>query len=80
MNDLPALKNETGTLAVTLLPLLNACQDYSFVGERHDQTMAVLLQSLKVHISDNQSQYEKGFVICALRYQPSLFDEIVITE
>ena len=42
--------------------------------------MVNFLQSLSVHISDNHEAYGKGFVLCAIRYLPSILQEVVVTE
>ena len=41
--SIPSLKNESATLARTLLPLLNACVNFDFIDENDHQTMVTFL-------------------------------------
>ena len=78
-HDIPNLKCETGTLAITLLPFLNHCCDYSFLQDADVPTLVVFLQSLKVHIKDSHAPYKKGFVLCTLKFNASMMQEIVLS-
>ena len=72
-----SLSEEGNTLSYTLLPYIDQCTDFSFLSEDSSFMVNRYLRSLVLNIKDADMTVGKGFMILALKMNPSLLQGIV---
>ena len=73
----PQVLDEGGTLSKTLLPSLSLIRDYTFLDEESTFIMTQFLNTLIRHIADHCLKVEVGFIMFALRFNPSIITDIL---
>ncbi len=67
-----SLSEEGNTLSYTLLPYIEQCTDFNFLSEDASFMVSRYLKSLVLNIKDGGMTVGKGFMILALKMNPSL--------
>ena len=71
------IMEEGNTLSQTLLPYINGVTDFSFLCKDSDFYLCRFLAALTCHIKDTQKEVGVGFMILALKMNPTLIPSIV---
>ena len=69
--------DEGNTLSYTLLPFINQVTDFSYLSEEANFILTRFLVSLARHIVDVGLEVEVGFMLFALKYDPSQLKEML---
>jgi hypothetical protein len=69
--------DEGNTLSYTLLPFINQVTDFTYLSERSSFILTRFLSSLSRHIVDVGLEVDVGFMLFALKYDPTQLKEML---